>query len=504
MNRISNDFVTIEYDSEKERQTADYYIKLFAKEPEFYKMILNGKTIIHNDELVEVTFTDEKYDFLKILIEQQNKERIVNSILRLEKSKQLHFYEPSMADIYYQIVFLFRDKPSEVDIWQTYYELGYYYYKLTKDFKYLKDYFYDDASLREQAPNIANYLVINMYDELLKEKIIQDRRRESFGHIPENFQEIMKITEYINDVSKEEYSLCDEKTKIPTITDEEFKQLVVGALNYIDSTNKLLEEYKQADKEGRIVLKPAEEGKASNSNCFNIVESDYYFKEEIKVTGYGIELYKKNTIEDVSTFLHEFGHYHYRTNNLSVKNHNEIFSECPSIYYELKTLEFLETMGYSKKEILAIKKMRLENNVLIIMLTLPNIYCLCQNTNKAPEECESEQIKEYINYFIDNYIDDNIVKDTTFFDRAGEITRDNKKVFSMYVSILTKEEIINCLAYIIGTYFSEYAIANLEHKKVLKILNKMKTTKLTLEEVQDMLYSNTSSKEKNSQYVKQK
>lgn len=502
MNRISNDFVTIEYNSEEEKQTAEYYIMLFNNEPEFYKMLLNGTTVIHNHELADVTFTDEKYDFYITLIAKGNKERIVNSILKLGKSNQPHFYEPSRADLYHQIEFIFRSKPNKVDIWRAYYELGYYYYEITKDFKYLKDYFYNDASLREEAPKIANYLVINMYDELLKEKIIQDQRREPFGHVPENFQEIMRIIEYVNNTSKEEYALLDQSIKIPTITDEEFKQLVVGALNYIDPTNKLLEEYKKADKEGRIVKKPKEKGKCSN--CFNIVESDYYFSGKIKVTGTGIELYKENTIEDVTTFIHEFGHYHYEIKNLSVEQHNEILSECPSIYYELKTLEFLETMGYSKKEISAVRKTRLENNMLIAPLTLPNIYCLCQNANKKHEECKSEPIKEYIDYFIDNYIDDNIVKDTTFFERLGEITMDNKKIFSMYVSILPKKEIMDRLKYIIGTYFSEYAIANLEHKKTLKILNKMKTTMLTLDEVQNMLYANTKSQENNKQYQKTK
>ena len=497
MNKISNNFVTIEYSSEEERKTAEYYIYLFNKEPEFYKMILNGRTTIHNNELAELSFTTYKDAYYEKFLEEKNKEIIVESILRLENTPKQIFDEPSMSDIYHDVIFLHTTKPKKDDLLRIYYELGYYYYKQTNDFKYLKDYFYGGASLREQSEFIADYLVENMYDDLLKEKIRNDRRNTPTKYMEENFSEIMKIVEYIDNISKEEYSLYDKETKIPVINDKEFKELVVGALNYIDPTNKLLEEYKKAHDEGRIIENPAEKGKASN--CFTVALSDYFFTGRIKTSsGLGIELYKNNNLNDVRELIHEFGHFHYKL------KHKNIFSECPSIYFELKTLEFLETIGYSKQEVLAIKKSRLENNRIMALMTLPNLFCLSQNGNKNYEECESKPVIEYINHLVNNFIDDNTIEDLHFIKRVGGITRENKKLLSMYYSLFTKNQVTNRLAYIVGTYFSEYAVANLDHKFALKMLNKMKCNKITLDDMQNMLYTGIIPKEKHPQYKKTK
>lgn len=497
MNKISNDFVTIEYNSKEERKIAKYYIKLFNEEPDFYKMILNGRTTIHSNELIEIRFPSYKDEYYENFLKKQNRETIIESFLKLENTPQQSFYEPSMSDVYYETIGLHTIKPSKDELSQIYYELGYYYYNLTKDFKYLKDYYYGKASLREQSDFIADYLVENMYDDLLKEKIRNDRRNTPTEYMTENFPEIIKIVEYIDKISKEEYSLYDKETKIPIINDTEFKELVMGALNYIDPTNKLLEEYKQAYEEGRIIEKPGEEGRISN--CFNIATSEYFFSGKIKVSsGLGIELYKGNNLNDVREFIHEFGHFHYKL------KHSNIFTECPSIYYELKALEFLEKIGYSKQEVLAVKKLRLENNRMLALMTLPNLFCLCQNGNKYYEECKSEPVKEYINYLLDNVIDDSTIEDLHFIKRVGGITRENKKLLSMYYSLFTKDQVTDRLAYIVGTYFSEYAIANLDHKFALKMINKMKGNKITLDDMQNMLYTGIIQKEKHPQYKKTK
>ena len=134
MNSISNDFVTIEYKNYQEK-CAKYCLETFNREPELYKALLNGKTSIHSDELPIINPIDTEEE-----IKELNRRSINSSIMKMNgvTDKYYPFDNVSTKNIYnYMIEFIFLN-PSETWLEVIGASLAYDYYKMTKDFSYIK------------------------------------------------------------------------------------------------------------------------------------------------------------------------------------------------------------------------------------------------------------------------------------------------------------------------------------------------------------------------------
>lgn len=485
MNTISNEFVTIEYSTEENYKVARYYINLFNGNPEFYKGVLNGRTIIHEDELVKLISYNITDQFERNLAQTENKERIVSSILKLEKSQDIDFKEPTEAAILFFLSSIFEHKIGKVDLWYVYYHFAYLYFKVTKDFKYLKDYWYCLASQREEAYSLADFLVLNAYDDLLKMRIKENNRYSNCDRFIDCIDRLIEITEEVNFKSREELSICKDEGIVPKITDSEFEKLVIGSLNYIDPTNKLLEKYKQCRKEGRIKEYPYVEGKCSNFFSYRRIES--ILKGPGEIIDYGINLYKKGTVEDVISFLHEFGHLYHMMYEIRVERNNALLAECSSIYYERLGIEYLQTVGYSKEQLMAANKGRLLNDIYISTRCLPSMFCLSKNRDGKATPYEIYKIIEYVEDYQYRFIDESTRNFGVFKKKLDESTYDNKRLLVRYLSLTGTDNISESINYIIGTVFAEYAMTKLTPKATLRILTDIQYNKRSLKDVFNML-----------------
>lgn len=485
MATISNDFVTIEYSTEENYKVAKYYIKLFNANPEFYKGVLNGRTVIHESDLVKLINYNITNNYERMFAKTTNKERIVSSILRLEKSHDINFSEPKEESILFYISYILEHKIGSVDLWNIYYHFAYLYFKKTKDFKYLKDYWYCLANQREETYSLADYLVLNTYDELLKIKIKENKRNCWCNPFIDCIDRLIEITEEVNLKSRKALSTCKGETTVPRITDSEFEKLVMGILNYIDPTNKLLEKYEECRKEDRIKEKPYEEGKCSN--CFHSRKVESILKGPGEIADYGINLYKKGDLQDVIAFIHEFGHLYHMMYEIGVERNNALLEECSSIYYERLAIEYLQTVGYSKEQVMAANKKRLLNDIYISTKCLPSMFCLSKNYNEKADTYEIESVKEYINYYADKFIDETTRKFDMFNNKLDKLTPEKKRLLARYFSLTRTDTISESIDYIIGTSFAEYAMTKLTHEDTLRILEDIQYNKRSLKEVFDML-----------------
>ncbi len=469
MCKISNDFVAIEYNDNYQKLIAKYCMQLFNSEPEFYKALLNGKTIINSDEISTVNVLDDSE-----LTKKANKTIINIAIMKMNgvSDKLYPFNDCSNRVIYNDIIEFMR---TEVESFQGI-ELAYDYYKMTKDFKYLGKYLYGDGINREDIVEMCVYKIENAYDDLLREKIQNDilvLKSEDF--IINDFKGIMSILSRINDsIDKKSKKIVEkvsnkdiyEKMKLSEIPKISYKQcdwLVRGALTYIDPTGKLLDEYLDCLREDRIYEEDA------NDNCL----SSYYFRHG---DDYGIKLYRCNNLVDVITLVHEFAHLHY---SKSKRRGNELFTEYPSIYYEKQAAEYLKKVGYSDSDIEYTTLFRDNANTLELLYIVPSMYSANKNMDKDKKDYDLSLIKKIL--------------DSTKMETIENIDKEEQEYYKQQALTTIKMNLLmpitnadRLLIYMVGTFFAEYAMDNLKHEDVLSILDSITTKNYNLHDVLKM------------------
>lgn len=473
MNSISNDFVTIEYKNYQEK-CAKYCLETFNREPELYKALLNGKTSIHSDELPIINLLDKKEE-----TEKNNKKYINMAIMKMNgvTDKYYPFDNVSTKNIYnYMIEFIFLN-PSDTWLEVIGASLAYDYYKMTKDFSYIKKHLYGDGLNKEDIGKMCSYKIMNCYDDLLREKIsddIETLTEEDF--IMDDFNGIMAILCKVGDNLKSEANEMDkmintpelyEKLKsyqMPRIDYKEREKLVRGALAYIDPTYKLLEEYLELEKEDRIY----EEDATENSR------SSYFYRYG---DDYGIKLYTQNNLEDVITLVHELSHFHYSKIN---KNSNKLFNEYNSIYYEKKAAEYLKKEGYSDDDIEYASFFRKNSNLFELLYIIPSLYTAKNNIGKEQKDYDISIIKKMLNQANTEVSEDHTNKE----EIEGYLQSGLANIKMNLLKPIDNGS--KLLIYEIGTYFAEYAMNNLKHEEALTILDRIATNYYDLYDVLKM------------------
>lgn len=472
MKNISNDFVTIEYNN-SQKEIAEYCIDIFNGEPELYKGLLNGKTFIRSDELPIICLIDNDEG-----TKEFNKAYINQAIMKMNgvSDKWYPFDDKTNSDIYDYIMKYIYGKPNSSWIKSIGMHLAYDYFKRTKDFEYLNNYLYGDGITDDDIMDMCVFYVTDCYDELLREKIHKDVQLLSKDEsITKNFNGIMSIlmdvannilmdvanniSSRINNknISPEELYKKVRKNPIPQIDDKQFEVLVRGALTYIDPTNELLDEYLKCRRENKI-----EEKKVVNGN-----EVSYFHKNK---KNYGIKLYKYGDLTDVINLVHEFGHLHYMNKNNQDKN--TLFDEYPSIYFELKTAEYLSTVGYSEENIYYTTLFRSYSNTYNITYLVPIIVSANINMGKEKEDYDLGPIKRMVDMY-DERIDTSYLETICTKEEIEELTAQLEAQAMQIKWLMLKQEtnLSEILQYIVGTYLAEDAINNIEHEDVLEILD---------------------------------
>lgn len=482
MNKISNDFITIEYDSETGRKTAEYYMELFNKEPEYFKGILNGRNTIHASHIP-----------LPITNDEISRGNIIKYILEEENAKCTLFcgYKPSMQGIYYSIMTYSYDEITPEDIKYTYHDLAYDYLQMTGDFSYLKKYYYEGKTDTSDITALISNKLKNNYDELLIEKIKDAKESRLYPIITNNIDKIEKIVNYAYNQSN---SLDYKQIPIPEIDEKKLDELVIGTLNYIDPTNKLVEEYLEL-KNNNAIEKIYNE--KDNSSKYTEHRDQFY-----NFVFGNIDLYMNGNLLDVVDLVHELGHHFARKEDPRVKRKSILFNEFPSIYFELKAIEYLSKV-YSKEDIEAIKRIRIKNNRKNSINLKPSLYALRCNINNDGEY-HIEEVRKYV----EDYWKINYKKqiETTSPRRRKPIFE--AALFRNSIKSLNRiDQDESRLEYLIGTYYATYAIENLATEDVLNIIENTRYNTIDFIDLEKLLGMNKSEiapLENSIQKVKQK
>lgn len=469
MGNISNDFVTIEYNSEEQKQIAEYYMNLFNTEPEYFKGILNGRNTIQDNELLSITDNDEI-----------NRSNIIHQILANNNAVCDLFCNttPTLEGVYYAMMTYFHGVPDEVDKKIIYHEVAYDYLRLTGDFSYLRKYYFEGSIDKDDIRNMCMYEIEHRYEEFIKIKIEDSKRRPGYPKIKESLKNIRRITDEIDALTGgiiREVHNRDNTVPSPKIDEKEFEELVIGALKYIDPSNKLVEEYLNAKNNNLINLVYGEKN-GNSMYCEKTRRIGEEPEQEIKVCMTG-------TLIDVQTMLHEFGHYYYRIDNRETKKNNILFREYPSIYFEQKAIEYLENVGYTKEQLRESILYRMLETKRNISNFLPSLYCLEYNNDTLTGEYHTKEVDEYAKKYWEREYKRQVESSSPsarkrllsallFFDRLRTL------------NTLDDDELN--LTYIIGTYFTMYSIQYLKHEDILKILDYIKNNEVDMSKVEEL------------------
>lgn len=476
MGSISNGFITITYNNESQEKIAKFYMLVFNYEPLFFKGLLNGLDKIKGHQLRKLKIDENKI----IQNYKKNRYSIIYSILKLTSAKH-PFFETggySQSNIYYDILrFKSGSEKDKVRLEIEYFDLAYDYFRMTGDFKYLKKYLYEEEIDKQAIKDLCDNKILNCLPQLLKTKINEEKysfQSISYKYLKDNINDILSIVPIVNRMSINAlYKINEEKKQnisskpVPKIDDKQFDELVIGSLNYIDPTNKLVEKYLELKKKEKIIKK------LDTSNK----QSSYHSNDDI------IKLYKIDNLTDIIIFVHEFSHYNYR-NKEGIFEHNELLSEYPSIYYEMKTQEYLKKIGYTTEEINNANSFRAINNNNIINHITPNLIAL----NIAISEVDVYSAIEKIITYIDKEVKECIesIPEEVKKDREEELQNEIRTAISCMV-LEDSIEIMEEVKYIIGIFLADFSIRNVEHEDVLRVLEQINTTSMSIEEAYKML-----------------
>ena len=451
MGRISNDFVTIEYNNNYYKEIAEYYIKVFESNPKLYVGLLNGKKILHQEDLVNIDVTNQNNDLFNI-------EEICSSIAKLSTDKYFS-YDFNDYEEYYAIYSYFNDK-DVCENFQT--NLAYGYFNHTEDFSYLKKNLFGDGLDKNDIKELCTFAIINDYEKIIRihiNRLLNDLKNSKNFYSSFIYNNLTGLSNlfmnYTMNLLSNKSMIEYDYNKIPKVNEKELNEITSIILSHIDPTHELLKEYNKYKDENKIEIIKNQNSDINNS-CFYINnESDF-----------GIKLYAYNDLRDVITLLHEFGHMHFSLINTPYNFLLEspfIFREYPSIYFERKAEELLYQFGYSKEGITNASNFRNEDNCVKITDMIPLLNALDTNKNKRIEEYDLSMYnnfniqKEYLKKcgYDDNSIEQ-IINQKKYFDISGMM--DN--------SIIEKS-----LRYLIGTVLADYSINNIDNEDCLKILS---------------------------------
>ena len=467
MSSISNEFVTIEYRNIIEKATANCFMKYINLDKEYYKGLLNGREVIHAKKLNPLFCildkTDESKKTIIPLIEK--------TILNLNNVKTDYTYKPSSGDIYDDITKIISKNITAKNENKICYELARDYYKKTKDFSYLKKFFFDMNINHDDLYEIIDYNIENHIDDLLVEKIV--REKYALQHYPEIYENLRGIAIISNSLHntinanilkiREAFDHFGSSVLNPfkptKINDDECDRLTKEALVDIDPTNKLLEEYLDLKKRNLIDIRHTQPNKP---------KINQFEPRTFKIT-----LTRDGNLADVLTFVHELGHHHHFLMTTENYYPNPLFIEYPSIYFELKTAEFLIGKGYSKEEMEVIKSYRTlnnEGNYTYISLVLSGVY---DNKDRERDNFDLSRLHQAINKIktMDQKV--NISEFYKKVDLSEEETRkmiDRIKKGKTYQLFIDNTNIIDTIKYLVGTYLAEFSINKYKHEDVLSIL----------------------------------
>ena len=493
MNKISNSFVSLEYDSLEQEKLARYYMDIINAEPKYFKSILMGINTINIKEAELPEISHDKH---------VNRMHIIEYILVKNNAKntQCSYYwdTPTLEEIYYNITEYILNNPNPRKMRYIYHDMAYDYLIMTGDFSYLEKFYFkydilDDID-DDDMEYLVKYKIEHCYEDLLKIKIDKAKLSSYYPLIRDNMIDIMKIAMDMRIIANGEIDINKNLGKKPEINHKTFEKLVVGALAYIDPTNGLVEEYLEANKEGRIKLHPAEKGNISECHHYVDIISG-------ELTNWDIDLYMDGTIEDVKDLVHELAHHHYFKNDESIRENNVLFAEYPSIYFEYKTLEYLEQVGYTKEEIMPIKINRMKTNQRNINHHYPSLFTIHVNSFEKDGEYNIEPVKRYVE---SNWQREFRREVETSSPRSRKRLLNRIEYLNKTRTLSTIENDVALFEYVIGTYFTLKAIENLSHEDTLRVLEYIQNNKVDFAKMKELHGLSEGIKQNTSNKVKQK
>lgn len=252
------------------------------------------------------------------------------------------------------------------------------------------------------------------------------------------------------------------------------EELFVSFLKHIDPSLEWLNLYYDAKSNGNIIYldELTDKEKQETLKKFEMDEfKDINGCVHINGNQY-IWLTRVNTTEDFISLLHEFIHYIVDLKNNS-RDIPHVLVEFPSIFYELYSHKFLLEQGFSEEELNLLKAKRM-NNSLYGASSITEIFEVIKMFLKNGEITERMLVDKH-NKSINN------AKTILLDNTVNKVFKKNNENLTHY-QIETKvwenitEKIIKKLKYayvwypyIVGTYFSNRALENLDAYSLIKM-----------------------------------
>ena len=369
--------------------------------------------------------------------------------MELEKMKLYELYHLLLIDI------IHRDKDiSNLDIDKLFKlvnekykeENGVYLDKKSELYKWLSD---------KSRYILLDDLLVRLFARFINIEMIKNIEIDNTDiFFVNNINEMKRIMDEEGEIiSNIEIVKCDNKTKIDK---DNVIEIVKDILIKLDNNGEWLDIYNNAIRDKKIIylneLSKEELDKFKEDNDINQDLNKYRNVCCFNTNGsmYIILTYTGN-ISDISSTIHEVIHYISRCYNN--KNEKLILRELPSIFYEIYTLNYLNELGYSKKEIDEIKLNRYTDTyeaILDIDILMNYFIILLSKGNITKDDVIDEyRICMRNIYGNDNYYEIPNEYDSRCDDVIHDLIKNQYMLFKSY-------------PYIIGSYLASMAINKLD------------------------------------------
>lgn len=252
------------------------------------------------------------------------------------------------------------------------------------------------------------------------------------------------------------------------------EELFVSFLKHIDPSLEWLNLYYDAKSNGNIIYLD----ELTNKEKQDTLEK-FEMDEFEDINGYlhingnqYIWLTRVNTTEDFTSLLHEFIHYIVDLKNNS-RDIPHVLVEFPSIFYELYSHEFLLEQGFSEEELNLLKAKRM-NNSLYGASSITEIFDVIKMflkngriTERMLVDKDNKSINNAKTILLDNTVNKVFKKNDENLTHYQIVTKVWENIIEKIIKKLNYAYI--WYPYIIGTYFSNRALENLDAYSLIKM-----------------------------------
>lgn len=308
--------------------------------------------------------------------------KIIKSTIMDEEIKKYVESDDFIPSLYLSYLVLMKkqvgssliENPKDMNIEMIYFflSLKYYNYDIEKISKALLSNTFDEYD--KMISQIKNEHRINIYNYIL---------RSFVNHLGEDDISTVEYLELAIQKIKQEYDHYIKKLKskdgklnsLKELTSEEFDNLFIDFLNYINAPQEWFELYFHLRDNNLIIFEYDKEMDTGS------------VRRETRDSDWKIRIISDGTIRTFISFIHEFIHYVSLSQNKKIR---VSIRELPSIYYEIVASNFLKEKGYAKEIVDSTLNRRFLTNYELLMNQIKNLLDIIDFEKNGPTSLEKQ------------------------------------------------------------------------------------------------------------------